>query len=209
RRQHAAEADVGHTRVRAAAVAGAGPVTRAIAVVAEEGPAALHALGHEWPGRVDRALRSGWVDRHPLAGAPPIRLPIIPVGAPLPHVAGHVVEPVPVWRVRFYRRRPFEAVLHGVLVRKRALPNVALGMLLRERLISPDVGLPIQPAAGRKFPLGLRGQAFSCPARIGDGIVPGDLDDGMIVLAFDVAVWSFGMPPIRTRRPVPPLRKVL
>src|SRR5207249_4627524 len=27
--------------------------------------------------------------------------------------------------------------------------------------------------------------------------------------AFDMADWSFWMPPIRTRRPVPPLRKVL
>src|SRR5262249_15573254 len=127
------------------------------AVIAQERAAALYALRHEWPSRVDRALRPRWIDGHALACPAPVRLPVIPIGAPLPHIAGHVVEAVPVWRVRFHRRRPLVAVLHGVLVGNRALPDVALGMLLGERLIAPDVRLSIQPAAGRTFPLRLCG----------------------------------------------------
>src|SRR5262249_12640288 len=57
RRLHAAEADVGHAGVRATAVAGAGPVARAVAVVAQERAAALHPLGHEGAGRVVGSVR--------------------------------------------------------------------------------------------------------------------------------------------------------
>src|SRR6188472_4153756 len=76
----AAEPDVRHPGVRAAPVAGARPVPRAVAVGAQERPALLHPLRGERAGRVGAGLRAGRVDRQ-LAGPPLVQLAVVPVGA--------------------------------------------------------------------------------------------------------------------------------
>ena len=52
--------------------------------------------------------------------------------------------------------------------------------------VAPGVALAVQPAAGGELPLGLGRQALAGPLRR-RGVVPGDVDDGVIVLALDVA----------------------
>src|SRR6056297_3672200 len=47
-----------------------------------------------------------------------------PVNAPFPDIAGHIVEPVAVWRVSVDGRRPGIAVFGAVEVGKVALPYV-------------------------------------------------------------------------------------
>ena len=51
----------------------------------------------------------------------------------------------------------------------------------------------------------LRVAPFAGPFRIGDSIVPGDLNNGVIFTAISAASGPFGMPPARPRSPVPPL----
>src|SRR5262245_60888838 len=100
--------------------------------------------------------------RDPLAGeevgsAAP-RLPALltrceEVGCPLPDVAGHVEEPVPVRWERPDRRRAFEAVELQVLPRKLALPRVRQRLAVREVLVAPGEDGTLEPAPGRVFPI--------------------------------------------------------
>src|SRR5262245_18501321 len=59
---HAAEAGVRHAGIRAAPMACARSIPRAVTIVAQERAAALHALRHEGTLRIDRSFRPGWVD---------------------------------------------------------------------------------------------------------------------------------------------------
>src|SRR5262249_49974285 len=151
-RLHAPEADVGHAGVGAASVPGARAVARTIAVVAQERAAFLDTLRHERPGRVDGPVRPGRVDCEP-AGARAIQIALVPVRAPLPDVAGHVVEAVTVRRERLDRGGALVAVLDRVAVGKLALPDVALRPRLGERLGAPGVTLffPAPPGGGLPF----------------------------------------------------------
>src|SRR5262249_61508192 len=102
------------------------------------------------------------IDDHPLAGALAVQVDLIPVAAPLPDVASHVVQAVAVGRKRLHRRRALVAVPGGILPRELALPAVALRLRLGERLVAPGVGLALQPATGGELPPRLGRQA---PAR--------------------------------------------
>src|SRR5947209_5714852 len=68
-----------------------------------------------------------------------------------------------------------------------ALPDVALRLVGVERLVAPDVGLAVQPAAGGELPLRLGRQPLAGPLRVSAGVVPGDVDDGMVRAALDGA----------------------
>src|SRR5262249_34873695 len=92
RRCYTAEARRRHARVRATAVSGAGPVPRTVAVVTQERTTPLHPLRHVRPRGVDGALRPLGINGHALAGPVAVEVALIPVGAPLPDVAGHVVQ---------------------------------------------------------------------------------------------------------------------
>ena len=100
-----------HAGVRAAAVPGAGPVARAVAVVAQERAAALHALRRERPARVvGSAPGPVGLTTTPWPARWRYRSRSVPVGAPLPDVAGHVVQAVAVGRERLHRGGALEAV---------------------------------------------------------------------------------------------------
>src|SRR5262249_14322571 len=202
-RLHAPEADVGHAGVGAASVPGARAVARTIAVVAQERAAFLDTLRHERPGRVDGPVRPGRVDCEP-AGARAIQIALVPVRAPLPDVAGHVVEAVTVRRERLDRGGALVAVLDRVAVGKLALPDVALRPRLGERLVAPGVPLVVQAAAGGELPFRLGRQALAGPLRVGDGVVPRDVHDGMIVFPVDISLLAFPVPPPGPPRPLPP-----
>src|SRR5262249_12589955 len=84
------------------------------------------------PGIV-AVLRARRVDDQFLAGSLTVQVDLIPVAAPLPDVAGHVVQAVAVGREGLHRRGALVAVPGGVLPRELPLPAVALRLLLRER----------------------------------------------------------------------------
>src|SRR5262245_52433736 len=188
-------------------MAGAWTIARTVAVVAQERTALLHPLWREWPGGVVGTKGAGRVVGHH-TGASAIQLSIVPVGTPLPDVAGHVIEPIAVGRERLHRRRPLVAVLGSVLVRELALPEVGERLLVGWLVVAPGIGLAIQSTTGGELPLRLGRQTLAGPLRIGHGIVPGDVNNGMIVLAVEVAFGSFGMAPACAGRPVPPLGEV-
>ena len=129
---HTAEADVGHAGVGSASNAGAGAVVETVSGAAEEGAAALDALGWMLP-RLETERRPGGVDGRASAGALGVGGGTIPVGAPLPDVAGHVVKAIAVGRERFHRRSAGVAVAEGVLVGEASLEIVALRLRLGER----------------------------------------------------------------------------
>ncbi len=63
-------------------------------------------------------------------------------------------------------------------------------------------------AARGELPLRLRRQILAGPARIGHGIAIGDVDDGMVVEASDIAAGPIGMAPIGAAHEGPPLAPV-
>src|SRR5262249_46228194 len=73
----------------------------------------------------------------------------VPVGAPLPDVAGHVVKPVAVRRVRCDRGRSGESVRRGIvfgeLALKRVRPPLAAGALLLRTPPPPEPRTPTRP----------------------------------------------------------------
>ena len=71
------------------------------------------------------------------AGLLDLAVVLVPVGGPLPDVAGHVVEAVAVGRKRADRRRPLVAVLEQVLPGELALPGVGHRLAARRELVAP------------------------------------------------------------------------
>src|SRR5262249_30176288 len=136
RRAHATEPDVGRARVHAALAAAAGHVARAELVAAQERTAALHALHHAGLLGIETISRSLRV----APGAAAVGVVAVPVSAPLPDVAGHVVEAKIVGRVAGDRRRPFPAVLLGVLGGEAPLPGVGHPLPAGAEFVPPDVG---------------------------------------------------------------------
>src|SRR5262249_62115270 len=103
------------------------------------------------------------------------------------------------------RPRALVPILGRVLVRELALPEVGEDGRVRRLLVAPDVGLAFLPAARRELPLGLRGQALAGPPGVGGGVVPGDVDDGVVLLPLDAAARPLRVTPAGARRPLPPL----
>src|SRR6185312_9699662 len=132
-----------HAGIRRAAHAGARPVVETVTHATEEGPAAMNAFrrAHQ---RVETVRRTDWVLDGAAVGVALVSIRQKPVAAPLPDIAGHVVEAVAVGRKGLHRRGAGEAVLEAVAVRKISLEVVALRALLGERLVAPDVFLVLQ-----------------------------------------------------------------
>src|SRR5205814_9451067 len=108
-----------------------------------------HALGDAALGGVETVGRALGVPGRLRAGRQLlVGVVAIPVGAPLPDVAGHVVQAVAVGRERADRRRPLEAVLLGVVVGEFSLPGVGHVLAAGLELVAPGVGLAFQAAAG-------------------------------------------------------------
>src|SRR5271166_1710309 len=94
----------------------------------------------------------------------------IPVAAPLPDVASHVVEAVAIRGKRFHWRDTREAILAGILDREYSLVGVRHEFAARLELITPRIELPAQASARSKLPLGFRRQSLARPLRVGRGI---------------------------------------
>ena len=102
----------------------------------------------------------------------------VPVGGPVPDVAGHVVEAVPVRREG--SDRSCRAIAAVRSPREIAVPEVGEPGVDGFRLITPGEDRLIQPATCRRFPLSLARQAPASPVRVRLGILVGDMDDRMI-----------------------------
>src|SRR4029077_13552563 len=103
--------------------------------------AALHHLA--WNADVGRvrvvALLGGAtariVDR--AAGFLNLAVVLVPVGRPLPDIAGHLMKAVPIRRKRADRCGPLVSVLAEVLPRKLALPCIGERFAARHELVAP------------------------------------------------------------------------
>ena len=94
---------------------------------------------------------------------------LVPIGTPLPHIAGHVVEAVGVGGMGFDGFR-------GI----RTFENASvIGLLFIGRIVTPGIfGLGSARAAG-VFPLCFGGQARVQIVAISCGVVIGDVDNGV------------------------------
>src|SRR5262249_30357917 len=100
---HTAKAHVRHAGVRAASVAGAGSVTGAITIATEEGTSFLSPQRSVRLAGIEAPGRACGVDDHPFAGSLAVQVDLVPVAAPLPDVASHVVQAVAVGREGLHR----------------------------------------------------------------------------------------------------------
>src|SRR5262245_51624477 len=136
-RPHAPETGMRQARVRRRLHPGARPIAHAVKIAAQIRPTALHSLHH---------TRFIWVKafvRPRGVFARTIRVIIrhVPVRAPLPHVARHVIESVTVRRKRFHGRGAAKAIGLRVLVRELSLPDIRLPLAIGHLLVSPHVRL--------------------------------------------------------------------
>ena len=65
----------------------------------------------------------------------------IPIAAPFPYVAGHVVKTVAIWRKRFHRCDAFVTVFARILHWKFSLPRVGHPLAAGTKIIAPDICL--------------------------------------------------------------------
>ena len=138
-----------------------------------------------WIGRGNRA---GRIDA---AGFAPVRVHSSGVLGraelivrPLPDVPRHVVEPeIGRWKAPD-RRGAHKGIRADIAVRKSALPDVGHEAIIRRKTITPGETLSVMPIAGRVLPFRFGRQTLARPFAVRDGILPGDLYDGKIVLAF-------------------------
>src|SRR5437764_5441625 len=104
--------------------AGTDDIAGTILLVAKERTAAMNAFllvglrGIVWRVRSLRIVRnSTFVCEHLVIIRP------IPIGAPFPNVAGHVVKAVTIWRKRFHRGDAGETVFACIFRGKFSLPS--------------------------------------------------------------------------------------
>ena len=130
----------------------------------------------------------------------------VPVGRPLPDVAGHVEEAEAVRREGADRRPGAVAGLRppGEL----AVPVVRTSLAARFRLVAPDEVAAVEPAARGQLPLGLARQLLPGPGRVRLGVLVGDVHHGLVLAALRRARRAVGMPPAGAGRPGPPLAQM-
>jgi hypothetical protein len=129
-----------------------------------------------------------------------------PVRAPLPGVAGHRVEIEAVGRKGIDRAGSTVAVVSGVLAGKLTLPYIAAMLSVGTQFVSPGVEFLDQAAAGSVLPLGLGGEPLSAPVAECLGVVPGDVNDGIVASAIEVRAWTLGCVPTGAGNFAPPGR---
>src|SRR5436190_9941277 len=129
----------------------------------------------------------------------------IPIAAPFPDIARHVVETVTIGRETFHWREPCVSVLACIFLRKFPLPRIGHPFVAGPKFITPNVCFSRQPAARRKFKFGFSRQTFSRPFGVSFCVRISDLDYRIILLAFDIALRPERMPPVGAFSVAPPL----
>src|SRR6185312_15577133 len=94
--------------------------------------------------RIEARVRTRRAHHHAVAGALPVGVGAVAIGAPLPDVAGHVVEAVPVGREGPDRRRALVAVGGQVLEGEAPLPEVRARLPAGGPVVAPGEALAVQ-----------------------------------------------------------------
>ncbi len=118
-----------------------------------------------------------------------------PVGAPLPDVAGDGVEAEGVGWEAVDGAGSGEAVFGGVDAGELALPDVAEVAAIGRQVVAPGVEFLFEASAGGVLPLGFDRERLAGPCGVGCGVVPGDVDYGMVGAVVDVRAGAFGVLP--------------
>src|ERR1051325_844714 len=157
---HAAEAQIVQPCV------GRGVAARGDAIVGAE-------IFGAHPGAApDDALRPGGWPNRVIAPCPLIVVISIPVCAPLPDVASHVVNPVAVRLKTLDRRATDETILARVVFGELSLPPVGDRSAQGAQVVAPCISLAHQSSARRVLPLGLRRQTLARPKSVSRSIAP-------------------------------------
>src|SRR5258708_6258743 len=90
-----------------------------------------------------------------------------------------------------------------------SLPGVGQSLASRLKFIAPGVFLAFQTAPRGKLPLSLSRQPLARPTRVGYGIVPGNMNHGVIDIAGNGAAWPIWMSPARSWNPPPPVGHIV
>src|SRR5688500_16308363 len=165
----ASEADVAHPGVDHLRPASAGAIAHAVAAGTEVGAALDHLAGHSElrlppvVAGVDGAASR--ITRNAAGSVDFARMAIgVPVGGPIPDIAGHVVQPVAVRREGSDWSRRAVASIRSP--REIAVPEIGETVVCGFRLVTPGEHRLIKAASCRCFPLGLSRQAAAGPARV-------------------------------------------
>src|SRR5512147_559552 len=92
--------------------------------------------------------------------------------------------------------------------REAPLPGVGPPFVHRVVAIAPSIDRAVEPAARRELPFRLGRQIVAEPARVGERVLGGDVDHGVVASAVDRAAATLRMSPIGARQITPPLGNV-
>ena len=138
---------------------------------------------------IERVIGPLWVLEHgPLRrgiDAEFVGVGAIPVRAPLPDIARHVIKPVAVFGITFHRGAADVPIHRVVFIGKGAKPDIGFCGPLIGIFVTPCERLPLKSAPGREFPFGLGGKTLFRPRGIGQRIIKRDIDHRVI---------GFGLP---------------
>src|SRR5215471_9498619 len=160
-----AKSGVGTAAVHRAFAAAADQIARAVLIAAQERAALLHTFRDAGFLRIEAAVRPFWVFHYALLREFLEIIRAVPIRAPLPDVAGHVVKPEVIRRERVDRRRREVSILAGVLRREAPLKDVRHPFAARLQFVAPGVIFPVQPSASGEFKFGFTRQAPAGPFR--------------------------------------------
>src|SRR4051812_34862086 len=126
------------------------------------------------------------------------------VRGPLPDVAGHVTESITVRGEGLNRRGALVPIDLQVLPGESTLPCVGHHVPRGRKLVAPDVGRTLKPAAGGELPLGLRRQLFSGPGSVCSGVLVSYMYHRVLLSAVESAARALGTVPVHAGRILPP-----
>jgi hypothetical protein len=116
-------------------------ITLAVVRVAKERTAFDSALGSVRIAWIIALSRSTRVATNVFAGGLDVAIGPIPVTAPLPNVASHVVQAVAIGREGAHRRSSYKSIFATVSNRKYSLPGIGHVFAARLEFVTPDVPL--------------------------------------------------------------------
>src|SRR5262245_31452679 len=114
-------------------------VTLAVGRVAKEGTPFDHALKGIRIARIITLRWTGGVATDVLACGLNLGVDPVPIAAPLPDVAGHVVQAVAICRKGANRGSTCKSIFAGVADRERSLPRICHVPPAGPKVITPDV----------------------------------------------------------------------
>ncbi len=176
---------------------------------AEKRAAALYSLFRAGLGGIVRAVGAAGIDGDGSRGGERgVIVGPIPVGRPLPHVAGHVVQAVGIRCKARDRRGAGKAILRLIAMRELALVDVGVMDTSGRELIPPRVETARASASRRELPLGLGRQTPARPCGIRLGIRVRHMHDRQALASAQLRAGPLGMSPRRARHVLPPLQRI-